>query len=329
MKVMKRCKEVKRLQIYMDGWMDPNESIKFEKHLQKCSFCQTELMTLEEMSSAAIEIPDEAPEREYWDSFHSRIMNRIIARDISPHNDQISESRKSKLKIGSYSLVIVSLAAVMVILLNVNINTPLNEAVTDNQQNPNTDSVLNVIPPQIIDKNNAEVANIIVNLDENMADTEVSNNDVIPSTNIPEQPINSELVLASVENDVSPIDTEINYSDLLDDRFVLSSVPVQLTERDKNLDNYPRVFEGRINEKYQLKPEIVASGIFSLVDNTSEASRSMAFQNMRSNTTVSGNFISDRGGFNVNWGYLSMPGEISKTDEYERYLIEIELIEIK
>jgi hypothetical protein len=284
---------------------------------------------VEEMSSAAIEIPDEAPEREYWDGFHSRVLNRIIARDISPYNEQIAESKKSKLKIGGYSLVIVSLAAVMVLLLNMNINTPLNEAVTDNPQNPNTESVLNVTPPQIIDNNDAEVANIIDIQNGNMADNEVSNNDVILTNSILEQPINSESALVSAESDITPIDIEINYSNLLNDRFVLSSVPVQLTERDKNLDNYPRVFEGRINEKYQLKPEIVASGILSLVDNTSEASRSMAFQNLGPNTTVSGNFISDRGGFNVNWGYLSMPGEISKTDEYERYLIEIELIEIK
>ncbi|UCE66333.1 MAG: zf-HC2 domain-containing protein, partial [Candidatus Zixiibacteriota bacterium] len=115
---MKSCKYEKRLQLYLDGWMERSESARFEKHLKKCSICQSEVMELEDISAAALEIVDEAPERGYWNSFYPRTQNRIISRSITPYKSSGESRRGLRLKIGTYSLEIVSLAAVILLTVN-------------------------------------------------------------------------------------------------------------------------------------------------------------------------------------------------------------------
>jgi len=52
---MAACKHTKRIQIYLDGWLDKSEAESMEKHLQKCLECQNEMFELEEVASAALE----------------------------------------------------------------------------------------------------------------------------------------------------------------------------------------------------------------------------------------------------------------------------------
>ncbi len=119
---MSKCNNTKLMQIYLDGWMGESEIKKFEDHLKDCPECQMELVDLEEVTRATLEIVDQAPEREYWDNFVNRVNNRIAARDVSM---EISSSRKSKsfsVKYSLYSVAVMAFAASLLIIFDIGIN---------------------------------------------------------------------------------------------------------------------------------------------------------------------------------------------------------------
>jgi anti-sigma factor RsiW len=115
---MRECRYKKRIQIYLDGWMDDKEARRLEAHLKRCSDCQTEMVELEEIASAALEIVDQAPDINYWKNFPARVLNRIISRDVNPYGGKPKPARSLRLKIGSYSVAVTALAAAVLLIFN-------------------------------------------------------------------------------------------------------------------------------------------------------------------------------------------------------------------
>ena len=121
---MTGCRNRKRVQIYLDGWMDESEAARFELHLKSCPECQAELINLEEVASSALEILDEAPDAKYWGAFSNRLFNRIISRNVSPYAGRKETSRTLRLRIGSYVAAITAAAAAILLILSYPTRSP-------------------------------------------------------------------------------------------------------------------------------------------------------------------------------------------------------------
>jgi hypothetical protein len=319
---MKTCKYKKRLQIYLDGWMDGSEAERFEKHLKKCPSCQAELMELEDISSAALEIVDEAPERGYWDSFFTRTLNRITSRDITPY-EAPAESRKGlALKIGSYSLAVVSMAAI-ILLAAVYLPDMLNRS---SERNSNQETIIepveplsiaattaqnpSVTPPAVAETESTTPEEGIKSLHSDPTNTDFVRTDDREEEGSDDVPAGDGEVLAYFNNNLVAEPPALVLSDLPD----ISKEPSK-TEFDE------------INEDYRLSSSMIASGILS------------EFENRRNNVgSLNGNleilvagdvFNDDINGGSGNWGYLSMPPDSGDSEEFRRYLIELELIQTK
>jgi hypothetical protein len=78
------CRYKKILQFYLDGSRNGHDFAEVEEHLKTCPRCQLELAELAELNGAALEIVDQAPDKEYWESFVARVRNRVLARSIEP-----------------------------------------------------------------------------------------------------------------------------------------------------------------------------------------------------------------------------------------------------
>ena len=70
---------------------------------------------MEELGGAAFEIIDQAPEREYWDSFHTRVCNRILSRAIAPEPVREKSSRLLVMRLALSTMA--ALAMVFVVLI--------------------------------------------------------------------------------------------------------------------------------------------------------------------------------------------------------------------
>jgi len=322
---MKICKFAKRLQIYLDGWMEEKESTEFERHLRKCDQCQNELVALEEVSSAALEIVDEAPEPDYWSNFHSRVMNRVIARNASPYSQPEQTEKRSKRKMGTYSVGILSIAAAVLLLLFVS-----GQLTVKNQDNLNSDLIsqsqpdpeLNVAPVSVVDseaEDNIETTEEITNL-EPTVEAQIKN---ISYADV--QPQNRAILADDGENN-SP---QIDMGSYLAGEFAYNELPLQLAERNVKLDNYSRNIDDRIDDKYRLKTDVIADGILSYADQQVVSQRSSLQTGSTYSVPLPERLLAGNIGVNTKWGYLSMPGDSSMTEEFQRFLIEIELIEIK
>ena len=80
---MRRINHDKWVYLFWDERLDPSQSEEFKKHLVKCGECQKKLAFLESMEGKAKEIHAKELPQEYWDSFSSRIRERIISQKES------------------------------------------------------------------------------------------------------------------------------------------------------------------------------------------------------------------------------------------------------
>lgn len=319
---MKTCKHSKRLQIYLDGWMDASESTRIEKHLKKCSYCQAELMELEDVSSAALEIVDEAPESSYWDSFYARTLNRIISRNVTPYERSEGPRKNLRLKIGSYSLAIVSMAALILLTVNFlpdvlnlmaerNLNsrndTEQNESVviteeagTDEQVEPGTTNLIESAPELV----ESEPVNMI-SPETDLVSAETGRDVFL------EEPTGSSNDISSYfRNDLPAVEPQLTLNDLVD-----------YTGESKSEEYI------NINEDYRLNSSMIAAGIYSEISDGYGLGRTGdAYSGMSPNEYEAGSLLN---GVSGNWGYLSMPPDSAEAEEFRRYLIELELIQAK
>jgi len=312
---MKTCSFKKRLQIYLDGWMDERELERFEDHLRSCDDCQTELIELEEMSASALEIVDHAPERTYWDNFFARVHNRINSRGVSPYQE--APKSRFSIKALTYSIGVMTVAASLIfILFNISnntidqappsvINTPQERpALTDN-------SAMNIIQPAV---------------------TEIER---VPSEPEVEKTVNlskatgdkSQLAKSAVVSAKSGIENRDEFADI-SEADVLStfrgSVPLQPGKTTPSEDEN---FIGRLLAEYSgsydgiagVKPNVVAEGLISgyVSGGVNQGSIPGSVRDLNNQA------------INPRWGYLGLPFDTTNRGEFDRYTIELNLMRAK
>ncbi|UCC80517.1 MAG: zf-HC2 domain-containing protein [Candidatus Zixiibacteriota bacterium] len=319
---MKICKYKKRLQIYLDGWMDDSEATRFERHLKNCPVCQAELVELEDVSSAALEIADEAPERGYWESFYARALNRIISRNLTPYETSKNPRKGIRLKIGTYSLAIVSLSIAVLLAINflpdvLNLMTEksISQGETTEPAEPisvaevidNTQSLEPLIPGEPDPTAPAENPESVSSVPQV---TELVSTESGQTEGSGQAPIADEQILTYFSDNIAIKKPELILSDL------------------NNVSREPaRTRFDKINEDYRLSSSMIAAGILSEVNNKVDNTGSL---NGKLEFSVSGDgFNSIFNGVSSNWGYLSMPLDSGDVEEFRRYLIELELIQTK
>lgn len=323
---MATCKHKKRLQIYLDGWMEPPEASRFERHLKKCSECQAELMALEEVSSSALEIVDEAPESSYWDSFYPRILNRIMSRDVTPYEEPEKSLKSLRLRIGAYSLAVVSLAAVA--LLTVNIMPGILNSPSDNQ--PGLNSVVQKTETPADESGNR--------IEEGTAQPEFSAKDDLKSLSngqTPEMLSESEpapVERASIDNNSDKAPVGLVKDDAEIESYFRHGVSaagptLELSDSKPYSGNATKTDYDKIDKDYRLSSSMISAGILSDFDNKEKLPDIGGDQFDLS--------VFDDGGRDIlsgsmgDWGYLSMPADSVDTLEIRRFLLELELIQTK
>ncbi len=76
-----RCEKFDKLiYLFLDGRLNQSETEELKKHLSECKRCQERLSFLESVEGRARKIEAEEPSQEYWDTFSSRVREKIIAR---------------------------------------------------------------------------------------------------------------------------------------------------------------------------------------------------------------------------------------------------------
>ena len=75
-----RCEDFDELiYLFRDGRIDERRKEELEKHLSTCKRCKEKLALLESIERGAKEIKIEEPSQKYWDTFSSRVRERIVA----------------------------------------------------------------------------------------------------------------------------------------------------------------------------------------------------------------------------------------------------------
>lgn len=76
-----RCDDFDELiHLLWDGRLDESQKEKLQKHLSTCKRCKRKLVLLESIEKGAKGIRPKEPSREYWDTFSSRVREKIVAR---------------------------------------------------------------------------------------------------------------------------------------------------------------------------------------------------------------------------------------------------------
>ncbi len=74
-----RCEDFDELiYLFWDGRIDERKKEKLEKHLSTCNRCKEKLALLESIEKEAQGIKIKEPSQEYWDTFSSRVRERVI-----------------------------------------------------------------------------------------------------------------------------------------------------------------------------------------------------------------------------------------------------------
>ncbi len=76
-----RCERFDKLiYLFLDGRLNQSEKGELEKHLSECKRCQKKLSLLKAVEGEARKIEIKEPPQEYWESFSSRVREKILVR---------------------------------------------------------------------------------------------------------------------------------------------------------------------------------------------------------------------------------------------------------
>lgn len=328
---MRECKFKKRIQIYLDGWMDGKETGRFEAHLKRCSDCQIEMIDLEEISSAALEIVDQAPDIDYWKNFPARVLNRIISRDVSPYGEKQRSTRSRRLKIGSYSVAITTLAAAVLLILNYtgrSIDIP-NSGVRDGVEISGPTAATDIVEPVIFTAEESEEPPVV----------EESGNILAGQKSIPVEgkPLATVEQNSSTANEIEEnisrfsgavlaFQSDYDLRAIFRKPAPLKLAPLKLDNDYNFLNRLMAAYRGRVANDYRISQAVVAEGILS-----GYTSRDVnGLDNGSFGLLYFGPFPGLTGdGYSSGWGYLSLPDDTSNAEELRKYLIELELMQVK
>jgi len=313
---MRECKKKKRLQIYLDGWMSDREARRFEEHLKNCGACQGELINIEEISSSALEIVDHAPEREYWDSFFTRVHNRIISRgaELEP------EKKKTfSFKAASYTIGIMSIAAALLLTFNYLTKSPVNQPVTDRAALENTTELKavssnNPLESASVKPTDTEPAEIIT-----LPPAVKTENKIVSQPKIDEGG-SSTVDRSGVkpENDAD-IERNLDFVSAFRDPYRMAKAKLSLSDGGDDLDRLYAVYGSLARNSFSVNPDVIAERIISGPSLASGA-RGAQLSTARSGVI---------GAENPRWGYSGLPADTSGTEISRRYSIELELMLVK
>jgi hypothetical protein len=325
MKKMAECRNKKRMQIYLDGWMNEIQSARFEEHLRRCDDCQSELVSLEEMSSAALEIVDHAPEREYWENFAARVKNRILARQASPYAER--KSAGFRLKIASYSVSLIAVAAVLLLTFGLLSEKPDIMVADDGLSGPDVSRAA-----EITDNEQSGAVDAI----ERDATTDfsemLSGPDLMPGSIEKSADTKS----AFADDSSLPADDEGKLPDseaasILSRDFAaafrsplkVNPATVSFSEYENFLSRLLTAYGGYSGSDFSVNPNVVTEGIL-----TGYAIRTILDRDAGGSAYING-FVGPENRVSPGWGYLGLPGDMASEDEFRRYLIELELMQLK
>lgn len=327
---MRECKYKKRIQIYLDGWIDDKETERLEAHLKRCSVCQTEMLELEEVASAALEIVDQAPDIDYWRNFPNRVLNRIISRDLSPYEGKQKSARSLRLKIGSYSVAITALAAAVLLIFNYAYRSPVvpGTGLRDGVEVSDPIAGTEIAEPAIFPAEGTERPSIVVESDILPAQR------TIPAEEKPLVAIEKGSPAGNeIEEDVSdPSQTLLASQSDYDFRAVFREpalferAQLELDEDNNFLNRLVAAYRGKAANDYRISQAVVAEGILS------------GYTSRDIDGSDNGNYGSldtgpipglIGGSYSSGWGYLSLPDDTSNTEELRKYLIELQLMQAK
>ncbi len=315
---MKGCSYRKRLPLYLDGWIGADEASRLEEHLKNCPSCQTELMELEEISSSALEMIDQAPDHDYWKTFSSRVLNRINSRGIIAPAAEEKVSKKGVSPFRYSVFMIAGLAAVLAIFYNY---MPDSSGPLPSQNGfsgeMSVDKVETSADFSEISDPGSPVESGVISRGSKAAPEVVSTEAAINSAELSESsnPLSSDLTLSE-----SADEPRVDFSSYFRDDFIRRDARLTFhTFYDFLIGSSS---DGPGNES-RLSVEALAAGILSESNRSGIGAMESYPGGSAYSVPLSG------GGLTVNWGYLSMPSDTAKTGEFQRYLIELRLMQAK
>jgi anti-sigma factor RsiW len=328
---MRECEYKKRIQIYLDGWMDDKEAGRLEAHLRQCSDCQTEMMELEEISSAALQIVDQAPDVNYWRNFPGRVLNRIISRNVSPYGGKSKPARSLRLKIGSYSVAVTALAVAVLMIFNyVNRSDVIPDVDVQNDvevSRPITadDSAEPEVPASEEPREQPAVAES-ESISDRQRDVPGEERQLITSES---GPVSRDEIQESVFDPpqaLSVSQPDYDFSEAFRTTKSFELAPLKLDEDYNFLNRLMAAYRGNAANDYRISEAVVVEGIlsgYSFRDIDGLNNGGYGSPDSRLIPGLTG------GGFSTGWGYLSLPDNASDAEELRKYLIELELMQAK
>lgn len=106
------CERLDRLiHLFLDGRLDQDQERELKEHLSKCERCAAKLALLRSMEGSARRIETKEPSQEYWNTFSSRVRDKIAAREQESPGFDLKRALES---IFAYSPLKIKVAAGLV-----------------------------------------------------------------------------------------------------------------------------------------------------------------------------------------------------------------------
>ena len=84
---------------YLDGELSTDDKEKVESHLKVCEECLQEISFLRKLNELPKRVPSIPQEKNYWESFPSRIKTEIEQRILEPQNREVKMFQDSFIKV--------------------------------------------------------------------------------------------------------------------------------------------------------------------------------------------------------------------------------------
>jgi hypothetical protein len=317
---MTNCKYKKILQFYLDGSDDRHDFKELEEHLRSCAECQLELAELEELNGAALEIADQAPERDYWESFPTRVRNRIIARNIVP----VPSRRRLP---WYYSLRMASVLVASVLLIGSAYILISGQLTTEGSNIGNVTGASKAVERTVESAGEPAILEAEVDLRQEGQENSIPPNAAVavrgealgPAPNI--QRNNGAQELVEIK------DLQLRFREVA---IAGRGIPRLETEIKSYSSIYSTSFAD-IDPSFQMKVSLVNQRLLAGLNKRSQAGISGINQSATygpGSVLLEGNMALSNESPST-WGYTSIPSDTSHSEEMKKYFLELELMEAK
>ena len=321
---MKECKFKKRLQFYIDGWLDERESKIFDEHLKRCAQCQMEMAEIEDVNSASLNIIDQAPEKEYWDSFAVRVRNRIVSRDAVPAESAKKSPSFLGFRFVAVFMAVLAISSITLIISRFETKTPAfttaarNAEAPQNMRQDQADLPGAVSHASLMPNNAAPETQM-----ESDNSPDVTSSAEVQSPEMPPKVINKDNQNPLLV--IKDLNSEFNSQPLIGKaKIKLNDNPLALADilgPDHSNDRGLRLHISILNER--LLSGLSQTGLGAIA----ELYRGPQFNLHASSLSDKWVDLGDEG--ISTWGYLRVPSDTSKSYEIKKYLIELELMQTR